>query len=78
DSVFPYVAIVAPQPYLDGERGGNFVLVGSNQPIIADDIELLVANDEQVLTGDTARAWFAGATILIDEFAPVDQWISRP
>lgn len=78
DSVFPYVAIVAPQPYLDGERGGNFVLVGSNQPIIADDIELLVANDEQVLTGDTARAWFAGATVLIDEFAPVDQWISRP
>ncbi|MCL1594447.1 MAG: fused MFS/spermidine synthase [Actinomycetia bacterium] len=77
-AVFPFVAIVAPQAYLDGERGGNFVLVGSNQPIDSDAIERLVTKGERVLIDEAANTWFADAAVLTDEFAPVDQWISRP
>jgi len=76
--VFPYVAVVAPESYLHLERGGNFVLVGSMRPIDAESIEALVPKGEIALTGDAARAWFAGVRPLTDEFAPVDQLISRP
>jgi len=76
--VFPHVAVVAPQGYFDVERGGNFVLVGSMQPIDADAIEALVPDGEIALVGDAARAWFNDARPLTDDFAPVDQLISRP
>jgi spermidine synthase len=76
--VFPHVAVVAPDGYLNRERGGNFILVGSLQPIDGEAVESLVPGDEIVLTGDAARAWFAGARPLTDDFAPVDQLISRP
>ena len=76
--VFPYVGVVAPPAYLDLARGGNFILVGSIQPIDARAIETLVPNAEVALIGDAARDWFAGARPLTDDFAPVDQLISRP
>jgi spermidine synthase len=76
--VFPHVAVVAPQQYLDLERGGNFVLVGSVHPIDADGIETLVRSGEIVLADAAARSWFSGARPLTDDFAPVDQLISRP
>jgi spermidine synthase len=78
DEVFPHVAVVAPQAYFDFDRGGNFVLVGSMQPIDADAIEVLVPDGEIALVGDAARTWFSGADPLTDDFAPVDQLISRP
>jgi MFS family permease len=76
--VFPYIAVVAPQEYLDLERGGNFVLVGSMRPIDGEAIAMLVPKDEIVLVGEAARTWFGDASPLIDDFAPVDQLISRP
>jgi len=76
--VFPYVAVVAPQSYIDLIGGGNVVLVGSNQPIPPVVVGALVTNEERVLTDTLASDWFAGSTILTDEYAPVDQWISRP
>jgi len=76
--VFPYVAVVAPQDYLNVERGGNFVLVGSMQPIDADAIEDLVPDGEIALVDNAARSWFDDAMPLTDDFAPVDQLISRP
>jgi len=76
--VFPYVAVVAPQSYIDMIGGGNIVLVGSNQPIPPLAVGALVTNGERVLTGDLASDWFAGSTVLTDDYAPVDQWISRP
>jgi spermidine synthase len=76
--VFPHVAVVAPQAYLDLERGGNFVLVGSMRPIDAEGIAALVPDGEIVLADEAARSWFAGARPLTDDFAPVDQLISRP
>jgi spermidine synthase len=76
--VFPYVAVVAPEGYLKLERGGNFVLVGSMVPIIVGAIERFVPEGEIVLVGDAASAWFGDAKPLTDNFAPVDQLISRP
>jgi spermidine synthase len=76
--VFPHVAVVAPQAYFDLERGGNFVLVGSMRPIDAEGIAAFVPDGEIVLADEAARSWFAGARPLTDDFAPVDQLISRP
>jgi spermidine synthase len=76
--VFPHVAVVASEPYLTMERGGNFILVGSMQPIDAGAIETLVPDGEIVLIDAEARAWFGDAQPLTDDFAPVDQLISRP
>jgi len=76
--VFLHVAVVAPRAYLDIERGGNFVLVGSMLPIDGEAIEALVPKGEIALVDDAARAWFAGVAPLRDDFAPVDQMISRP
>lgn len=76
--VFPYFAVVAPQAYLDREHGGNFVLVGSMVPIDTSAIEALVPEGEIAFSGEAAAGWFAGVAPLRDDFAPVDQMISRP
>ena len=31
--VFPHVLVIAPNDYFDGDRGGNYVIVGSFQPL---------------------------------------------
>lgn len=80
-AVFPHVLVIAPQAYLDGDAGGNFVLVGSKVPI---DPEAVMAKTiargsiEVALADDAARSWTGDATVLRDDFAPVDQLIGRP
>ncbi len=76
--VFPHVAVIAPQAYFDGERGGNFILVGSLAPIDGAAIERRAPDGEIALVDDDAAAWFGSAEPLTDDFAPVDQLISRP
>jgi hypothetical protein len=76
--LFPHVAVIAPPVYLAGERGGNFVLVGSPVPIDAATIESRVPGEEVVLVDDVARAWLGDASVLTDDFAPADQLLSRP
>jgi spermidine synthase len=80
-AVFPHVAVIAPAAYVEGARGGNFVMVGSPAPIAADVIAASVAGFERepiVITGAELDAFIAGARVLRDDFAPVDQLISRP
>lgn len=76
--VFDHIAVVAPEGYLAGARGGNFILVGSDRPIDDDTIERLVPRDELALVDAEAVAWFGDAPILTDEYAPADQLLSRP
>jgi spermidine synthase len=76
--VFEHVAVVAPRTYLDFERGGNFVLVGSDIPIDADAITVRLTDGEVVLIDGSARQWTSGSMILTDDFAPADQLLSRP
>lgn len=77
-AVFEHVAVVAPSAYLDVQRGGNFVLVGSKRPIDAAAVEALVTDGEIALVDADAREWASGGLVLTDSFAPTDQLLSRP
>ncbi len=79
-TVFSEVAVIAPPDYLAGERGGNFVVVASDSPL---DLESLATALEKrastgiILTGAALDVFVAGAAILTDDFAPVDQLITN-
>ncbi len=78
--VFPHVLVVAPTEYLDGVAGGNFVLVGSQLPLDVDAVTANIAargGSEVVLAGVEVRTWVGTAQVLRDDFAPVDQLLSR-
>jgi spermidine synthase len=76
--VFEHVAVVAPPAYLEFERGGNFVLVGTNAEIRVDAIVPALTDGEVVLVDGEARAWAAEGRVLTDDYAPTDQLLSRP
>ena len=79
-TVFTHVAIVAPPAYLDGTTGGNYVLIGSQRPIDAESISDLAGargSTESVIVDSEVFAFIDGARPLTDDFAPVDQMISR-
>ncbi len=79
--VFPEVLVLAPPDYLDGSEGGNVVLAAARFPFDTAQLERVMADrasSEIALTGAAAAAWIGDAPALTDEFAPVDQWISRP
>ena len=80
-SVFPEVAIVADRSSLDGGGGGNFVIVASASPLplaaLRDRLDQRGSSLE-VGAADVAARFAAGATVLTDDDAPVDQLLSRP
>ncbi len=74
--VFEHVAVLAPPARLRGDEGGNFVLVASDAPI--DLAGILARNrarrdDDAALSGDALAPFIAGAPLLRDDYAPVDQ-----
>lgn len=78
-AVFKYVAVIAPRDYLDGSRGGNFVLVASDTPLRLDELvaALLQRDSTSVVLGAADMQAFIGdADVLTDDFAPVDQLIT--
>jgi len=80
-AVFDTVLVIAPGDFLAGEAGGNFVLVGSDAPLDPAAVtERIASRDgaEEVLSGAGIDEFVAGARLLRDDFAPVDQLISRP
>jgi len=79
--VFQHVAVIAQQPALIGARGGNYILVASQEDAPWDAIhERLVARGEgdALWADDVALAFGEGGHILRDDFAPVDQILGRP
>ncbi len=81
-AVFEHVAVLAPPARLrrpDGE-GGNFILVGSDDPLPVE--EILARNrargddEAAVSTGDGLGAFIGDAPVLTDDYAPVDQLIT--
>jgi MFS family permease len=76
-AVFDHIAVIAPASYLSGERGGNFVLVGSNAPLDGIAVVGVLPSGERVLIDTEALAWSVGAIVLTDEFAPTDQLFQR-
>ena len=78
--VFDEVAVIAPAEVLDGRRGGNIVLVASIGPLDTGRIAMNIAGRQgkDVVLSGTAVEDFAGAAApLVDDLAPVDQWLSR-
>ena len=78
--VFAEVALFAPSEYLTGVVGGNYVLVASQQPIDVATIESTIrlrGGAEVGITGDQLTSFIAGADVLTDDFAPVDQMLFR-
>lgn len=76
---FDHVAVIAPPAYLDSRRGGNFVVAASDRPFDRARIEALIAarqGEERALVGSVASRFAHGGSILTDDYAPVDQWLS--
>jgi spermidine synthase len=79
-AVFDHVTVVAPPPYLAGDKGGNYVLAASDAPFDAVRLQALIqarSGEEQVLTDAGALEFAADGKILTDDYAPVDQWLAR-
>lgn len=79
--VFEHVAVIAPLRHLYGEQGGNFILVGSQQALPWGEIQTRLAyrdRGELVWWDEYARDFARDARVLRDDFAPVDQLLSRP
>lgn len=77
---FPHVALIAPAATIDGNDGGNVVLVGATEPFDVERLETAVAAQaagETVLVDDAALAFAGDAPVLTDDKAPVDQWLAR-
>jgi spermidine synthase len=78
--IFDDVAVIAPPALVEAKQSGNFVLVGAKAPIDAERIRASIharRGEEQVLTGPAAFAFAAGAPVLTDDYAPIDQWLAR-
>jgi MFS family permease len=67
-AVFPYVAVVSTEPALRGAVGANFVILGSGAPLVP-----FGPPDARVLTGPELDTFVKRASVLTDDFAPVDQ-----
>lgn len=79
-TVFTHVGVIAPKEYLSDRDGGNFVVIASQSPIDTRAIEALLTtrNAREVLLINPAELsdWIAGAMVLTDDHAPVDQLIT--
>jgi spermidine synthase len=78
--VFPHVALAAPPAALAGETGANFVIIASGSPLPLDALRTRLDQlaDEPVtlLSGADLAAFVGDATVLTDDFAPVDQLLA--
>jgi len=79
-AVFAHVGVVAPAAFLERTSGGNFVLVGSNAPIHVAAVTAAIRfreGREIILVDAGLDGFVAGARLLTDDFAPVDQLLNR-
>lgn len=77
--VFEEVLVVAPPEYLEGTRGGNFVFVASDARLDASRLAAAIAaRGGTELVRAEAAGWAGDAPVLVDDYAPVDQMITRP
>ncbi|MDX1690196.1 MAG: fused MFS/spermidine synthase [Acidimicrobiia bacterium] len=77
--VFDHVLVIAPAEYLSGDLGGNFVIAASDTPFDTGAIQDRIAERGGTeVVFDDPDAFAGDARILTDDFAPVDQLISRP
>jgi spermidine synthase len=78
-SLFPHVLLLARAPVLAGEDGGNVVAVASRSPLPVEAIASGLSDRDlawQVAESPELDAFVAGAQVLTDDFAPVDQLLT--
>lgn len=81
--VFSNVAVIARSSTIDGENGGNLVLVASDTPLDTAAVETAItARNEGAITRvladpEEVQAFIGDSPILTDDFAPVDQLLGR-
>jgi spermidine synthase len=79
-AVFPNVAMIAEPQALSGAAGGNFVVVASPAPLPLEALRSRLrerGTNLGVASGDAAGRFASGARVLTDDYAPVDQLITR-
>ena len=79
--VFEHVVLLAPDTYLAGEAGGNFVFVASSSPIDLKSLQMAVearGGSERGVTRDELGLFIGDGILLTDDYAPVDQILGRP
>ena len=80
---FSEVAVIADHGTIDGENGGNLVLYASDTPLDTAAVEAGIATwgegaSTAILAApDAVSAFIGDASILTDDFAPVDQLLGR-
>ncbi|MGI8984367.1 MAG: fused MFS/spermidine synthase [Acidimicrobiales bacterium] len=78
--LFDGLALIAPPDVIEGRRGGNLVLVAGAGPLDVDRLAGAIAargGAEVVVAGPALAELVGGAPVLTDDWAPVDQWLSR-
>lgn len=78
--LFASVVVVAPQRYVTGDGGGNFVIVASDATIDPAAIEANLevwASESTVHYGQQLDDFVADAHLLTDDFAPVDTMMTQ-
>lgn len=74
---FEHTAVVAPPERLDGDRGGNLVLLAGDRPVDPTALSgQLAARDLDWQVHPDAGTWADDAQILTDDHAPVDQLLT--
>lgn len=78
-SVFDHVVLAAAPATLDGDGGGNLVLLASDAELDTDAIRAAIdqrGTGYDVTSGSAVDAFAGEAAILTDDFAPVDQLLT--
>jgi hypothetical protein len=73
------VALTSDPFTLSGHGGGNLVAVASDSPIDMAQVRRGLETHEvawEVVDGRRLTDWIDGATVLTDDFAPVDQLLT--
>jgi MFS family permease len=76
---FAHVAVIAPSERLDGEDGGNFVLLASEAPLDLPAVRATLAErgvDQGVASENRLETFVGDAEVLTDDYAPVDQLLN--
>jgi hypothetical protein len=82
-TVFSQVAVIADRRTIDGEGGGNLVLVASDTPLDPAAVEAEISTwgegeSTVVLAApDEVTTFIGSSAALTDDFAPVDQLLGR-
>jgi spermidine synthase len=76
---FEHVALLAPPEAIRGVSGGNFILLASDRPLPLGAVRARIiarGTGEAAAGGRAAWRFYAGAPVLRDEYAPVDQLLT--